>query len=346
MAPDSIAVELIAAGLAVLAAVALALTWERGRGWRRWALRIMIAMLCLLTAASTVGAWVNRQVETYPSWSNLFGNEVGHGPTRTSTVAKGGSGGGRIVSFTVPGAASGLTMPVYAYLPAAYDTAPATRFPVIEALHGFPGSPLGWLRQLRVAAVLDREVAAGRMAPTVVLFPYQTPDPTLDTECTNLTHGPQAETFLTQDVPADVQSRFRVRADRAGWGLVGYSAGGFCATNLLLRHPTRYAAGASLSGYAEPGISVGDGSEHTLNDPVWRLGHLPVPAVALYLACARTDRVAMADTAAIAKLVRAPASATTAFVDTGGHNGKTWEAMEAPAFDWLSNWLGRPEPRT
>lgn len=35
-------------------------------------------------------------------------------------------------------------------------------------------------------------------------------------------------------------------------------------------------------------------------------------------------------------------STTTAYVGTGGHGDQTSQAMEAPAFDWLSGWLGRP----
>jgi len=163
---------------------------------------------------------------------------------------------GAWVELTVAG--SGMKMPAYVYLPAAYD-AERERFPVIEATHGYPGSPKAWLRRLDVLGYLDREIAAGRMAPTVVVFPYQTPSALLDTECTNLTGGPQAETYLTRDVPAAIKTHYRVRTDRAGWGLIGYSAGGFCSTNLLLRHPGEYAAAASLSGYAEAGITIGDG---------------------------------------------------------------------------------------
>ncbi|MFB9238625.1 alpha/beta hydrolase [Plantactinospora siamensis] len=346
MAPDSAGAELVAAGLAVAAVVALALTWDTGRGWRRAALRSVALLLCLATTSATALLWLNRQVETYPTWSDLFGGGGDVAATHAAITPVGAPSGrraGRVVRLTVAGRTSHLTMPVYAYLPADYGRRPAERYPVIEALHGFPGSPMSWLRRLGVSTMLDREIAAGRMAPTVVLFPYITPDPARDTECTNLVHGPAAETFLTVDVPSAVESQLRVRQDRAGWGLIGYSAGGFCATNLVLRHPTRYAAGASLSGYSDPGIVVGDGSEHTFNNDDWRLRHLPVPAVALYLACARSDPTAMRDTAALAGLVRAPATVTTEYVDTGGHNGPTWEAMEPPAFDWLSGWLGRPE---
>ncbi|MEV8509758.1 alpha/beta hydrolase-fold protein [Actinoplanes sp. NPDC051475] len=346
MAPDSLAVELIAVILAVLAVVTTALTWDLGRGPRQAAVRAASAVLCVLTTAATALVWVDRQVETYTSWSDLAGTpqtvtaaapEPERGPAATR-------GHGRIVAVNVAGRASAMTAPLFVYLPAAYDRQPKTRFPVIEALHGFPGSPLTWLHRLDMAAYLDREIAAGRMAPTVVLLPYQTPDPLRDTECTDLVGGPHAETFLTVDVPAAARAHLRIRTDRAAWGLIGYSAGGYCAMNLMLRHPTQYAAAASLSGYSDPGITIGDGTEHTLNNDAWRLQHLPVPAVALYLACARTDATAMRDTASLARLAHAPASTTTAFVGTGGHNDATWRAMEPPALDWISSWLAGPQP--
>lgn len=341
MAPDSLAIQLITAGAALASAVALGLVWEHRAGPAWILLRVVTAVLCLATAAATALVWVNRQIETYPTWSDLAGAPPLPTVPGPLPAAPGGAGG-RLVTLRVSGGTSGLDLPLIAYLPPAYDRHPTTRFPVIEALHGFPGSPMTWLHRLGVTGYLDREIAAGRMAPTVVLFPYQTPNPLVDTECTDLTGGPKAETFLTVDVPAAARSRLRIRTDRAGWGLIGYSAGGFCATNLVLRHPTRYAAAASLSGYADPGIVVGDGSEHTLNNDAWRLRHLPVPAVALYLATSRTDRKSYADTVELARLARAPLSLATAYVSGGGHNDQTWKAMEPPAFDWLSGWLARP----
>ena len=329
MAPDSLAVELLALAATVVAAVLLGVLWGVGR-----VLRVAMAVLCLVTASATGLLWMNRQVDAYPSWSGTAGgNAVAARPAADP-------GAGQVVSLTVAGRVSGLTLPMYAYLPPGYRTQPTTRFPVVEALHGYPASPLQWLNKLAVATVLNREIAAGRMAPTVVLFPYQTPAPLLDTECTNLTHGAQAETFLTVDVPAFARARLHVRP--TGWGLIGYSAGGYCATDLALRHPGEYVAAASLSGYAEPGIKVGDGTENTTYNDLWRLKHLPVPAVALYLGCARTDAGTLRDTRALARAARSPLSVTTSYINGGGHNTQTWRAMEAPAFDWLSNSLGRP----
>ncbi|BAL87918.1 putative esterase [Actinoplanes missouriensis 431] len=325
--------------LAVAAAVALGWAWDRGNCRSRLLYRPALLALCLISAAATGLVWLNRQVDTYPTWASLVGAKAA---AAEAVPVHDRPGGGRILSLTVAGAASGLTMPMYVYLPADAEQHGERRYPVIEALHGYPGSPLQWLNKLGAAEILDREIASGRMAPTVVLFPYQTPRPSLDTECTNLVGGPQTETFLTVDVPAFAKTRLPVRTGPGTWGLIGYSAGGYCATSLLLRHPGQYAAAASLSGYSGPGIAVGDGSEHTTYDNAWRLRHLPVPAVALYLASARTDRAAMRGTTAIADLVRAPMSVTTAFVRTGGHNAGTWRAMEPPAFAWLSQHLARP----
>jgi len=202
MSPDSQAIQLVAIGAAVLAAVALGVTWTLTRGWWRALVRTGCAVLCVATAATAGLVWVNRQIDFYPTWASLLGNSTQAGgaaplPDVTLPPAEAAShGAGRIETFTVAGKASKLTLPMYAYLPPGYDTHPTMRYPVVEALHGYPGTPLFWMTKLGVTAILDKEIAAGRMAPTVVLFPYQTPAPLLDTECTNLVGGPQTvETY-------------------------------------------------------------------------------------------------------------------------------------------------------
>jgi enterochelin esterase-like enzyme len=341
---DGPGIVLLAAVTVVAAAVALAVWWDRANVWVRSAL----AAGCVLTVAATAALQLNRMVEAYPSWSTLTGvAAAGPAPRPEPAIAAARppadhSGGGTLISFRVAGRASGLDLPVYAYLPSGYDRERRLRYPVIEAAHGYPGTPRAWIRRLDIKAYLDREIGAGRMAPTVVLMPYQTPAQLRDTECTDLAGGPQAETFLTRDVPAYAKAHLRVRTNRAAWGLIGYSAGGYCATNLLLRHPGEYAAAVSLSGYATPGISVGDGSEMTTNNDTWRLTHLPQPPVSLYLAWANDDPGPRRNALRLAGLAHPPLMVTTAVLAHGGHSDAAWQAMEAPAFDWLSAHLTRP----
>jgi enterochelin esterase-like enzyme len=342
---DQPGLVLLGIGIVLGVAVLLALTWDRrGRVWRG-----ALVAVSVLVVAATAGLQLNRMTEAYPSWASLLGPAPRQPAQAEAKLAAGtpGAAGGRsgskMLSLTVAGAASKLTLPMYVYLPAGYAQGGRTAFPVIEATHGYPGTAVTWVKKLRAQHYLDAEIAAGRMAPTVVIFPMQTPRALLDTECTNLVHGPQTETYLTVDVPAYVRAHFHVRADRGGWGLIGYSAGGFCTNNLLLRHPGQYAAGASLSGYASPGIAIGDGSENTYNNPAWRLQHLPQPGVSLFLAWADDDKTTRRDSLRLASLAHSPIQVTTATVAHGGHSHAVWQQMEGPAFDWLSAHLARPE---
>jgi len=323
----------------------LAVVWDR----RRVIGRVAMAAAVVLAVTSTAALQLNSLVEAYPNWSSLFDHSGGPGRDENlpgqPPAHGGGPGRGRIVTVMVAGVASGMSMPMIIYLPAAYDTpeGEGLKFPVIEGLHGYPGTPEAWVRRLDIAGHLDREIAAGRMAPTVVLLPYQTTKLMLDTECTDLTRGPRAETYLTRDVRQWAIDHLRVRADGAGWGLIGYSAGGFCAMNLALKHPDLYAAGASLSGESEPGIKVGDGSERTTNSISWRLTHRPPPPVALYVAWSRDETAARLGSQRVARLAKAPLLVTTATVAHGGHSLTVWQQLETPALDWLSANLASPQ---
>ncbi|BEL07189.1 alpha/beta hydrolase-fold protein [Actinoplanes sichuanensis] len=348
MSIDSAATITLAVLLVLALTAGLALSWDRLRiVWRA-----LLAFAVVMSLAGTAALQLNRLTEAYPSWDSLAGaTPDGPGldePDLDETVPPESHdsepGQGRLVTYQVPGPASGMHMPMLVYLPAAYfDPAQQTvAFPVIEALHGYPGTPETWARRLDIAGHLDREIAAGRMAPTVVLLPYQTPDRLLDTECLDLTDGPKAETYVTRDVPAWALSHLRVRGEREAWGLIGYSAGAYCAMNLALKHPDRYSAAAALSGLAGPGIKVGDQSENTTNDIAWRLRHLPAPDVALWIGWAADEKNARLGSQQVVEAARPPLTVETAVVAHGGHSHATWRQMEAPALDWLSARLARP----
>jgi S-formylglutathione hydrolase FrmB len=345
MTIDGAATVLTGVGLLVVAVVLLALLWDR----TRWIARSALIVVSLVALVATTALQLNRLTETFPTWSALGGIAPAKpaddpGPEPTGDVPPPvTNSGSSVVEATVTGKASGMSVPMYVYLPAAYDHDRTAKFPVIEALHGYPGSPHTWINRMKIQAFLDQEMRDGRMAPTIVVMPYQTSSQFIDTECTDMTRGPKAETYLTVDVPAYAKEHFRVRADGRAWGLIGYSAGGFCATNLALKHPRQYAAGASLSGYGAPGITVGDGSERTTNNDDWRLANLAQPPVSLFLAWADDDHSSRREALKLAGLAKPPLMVTTAVVAHGGHSFAAWQEMEAPAFDWLSARLARPQ---
>ncbi|HKS98683.1 MAG TPA: alpha/beta hydrolase-fold protein [Rugosimonospora sp.] len=351
MEPNSLSADLAAIAACVVLAVVTAWAWNRGRPVVTWPVRIVSLLGCLLATTAVAGITVNMKLNIYTSWSSLLGSETKPVATAPNKVISTGEGGSRVVAFTVVGRASGITVSAYAYLPPGYD-APAhqhTLYPVVEAVDGFPGSPHTWLVSLNAAGILDKEILSGRMAPTVVVFPYQYTNPAHDGECVNALGGQQWETFLTRDVRAATASEFRVRTDRAGWGIVGTSTGGFCAVNLALRNSAMYAATASLSGYFWALIDHTTGALYKnnaqlrmLNSPLWRITHLPIPDMPVYIAAAKDDKDALDNLNKFVAAAKPPLQVTTVLVPQGGHTGGVWVVLEPATFDWLSGWLAAP----
>jgi len=323
MTPNSVGAQLTAIALCVVIAVDLAMVWHRVRNWWGWLVRSVAVLLCVVTALAVAGIWVNRQMNLFTTWSEVAGHRPAAPVTGQTTVEEESPSGSRIVSFSVPGAASGISLPAKAYLPPGYDspTGRRTHYPVIVALAGFPGTPNLWVVSLRAGDILDQEIAAGRMAPAVVIFPLQDFDQATDSECVDAVGGAKFETFLTKDVHTAVTAQFRVRADRAGWAIMGASTGGFCATNLAMRHADMYAAVASLSGYftAITDSTTGDlyrGNQRLRNEnsPLWRLHNLPVPALPVFLSVAADDKGGYKQLQDFSAAVKPPMQATTVVV--------------------------------
>jgi S-formylglutathione hydrolase FrmB len=351
MSPNSGAAQVASVLLAVVIATDTALVWSRVRAWWGWVVRGVAVFLCAATALAAAGIWANRQLNLFTTWSEVAGHRPVAPATGQTTIDQELPSGSRIVSFNVPGPASGISLPAKAYLPPGYDSPRGrrTHYPVIEALAGFPGTSNLWVVSLRAGDALDQEIAAGRMAPAVVVFPLQDFDQATDSECVDAAGGARFDTYLTRDVHAAVDAQFRVRTDRAGWAIMGASTGGYCAANLALRHPDMYAATASLSGYftAITDRTTGDlyhGDQHLKdeNSPLWRLQHLPVPAMPIFLASAADDRNGIKQLQDLSAAVKPPMQATTVIVPSGGHTGGVWRTLLPAVFDWFAGWLAAP----
>lgn len=355
--------------LSLLAVVAVPWTWDRWRTAR--AARLARSGLVLL---ATVGVllstllFVNAQGGFFPTVSSVLSGRGG-----TVTVGKDGvvqrlaqpsaapvdltaadlarqPGHGAVVSARIDGARSGVRRVGAVYLPAAYfdPAARQVRYPVIELLSGSPGSPAQSLHELRLAATLDTLIATRVMAPTVVVLPDTNGSPLRDRECVNAVRGVADETYLTADVQTWLTGRFRVLAPGRGWALLGPSTGGYCAVNLALRNPARYATAASLSGYyrALTDVTTGElfGSQRRrdANDPSWRVTHLPVPDVALWLSAGTGEPRELADLRSFVSLLPPQVDVTTLVLPRAGHAFASWRAVLPQALGWTSQHLPGP----
>jgi S-formylglutathione hydrolase FrmB len=349
--------------LTVAAAVATARFWDRGRfRTLHRAVGLLVVQLLLLVCVAAV---INRQANFYVTLGELFGSGGPDGyaatappgaPTLTSNGDGRGSldrwmadhpaesGKGTVIPAVLAGARTGYRLPAQIYLPAGYATSPQIDrgLPVVMFLAGYPGTVDSWLKSLRVAEELDRAISAGRLPPLIAVLPEQDPVRGRDSECVDSAAGVRADTYLSVDLPEVIKRHFRATTARDGWAMVGYSTGGFCAVNLALRHPDRFAAAGTLSGYFRPLIDRstgdlyrGDVALRRANDPRVTIAHRRPAPVHLLLAAGQEDREALRDLKAFVPLVRSPDTVTVVDDRPGGHNFTTWRAMLPDVFRWL-----------
>lgn len=365
MGPDGRGFLAVVIAVVVLISAAVVLRWRRlpTSGWRSGVVGAGLVLTCQAGAAVVALVALNCTGHFYTSWSDLAGHKVSADPPPLPDHRLGNDvgeqlrrqhhvHGSAVISLKVPIAGSHSMQVARVYLPAAYfdPTYAQRRFPVVELLDGFPGSPQSWLQSLDMAHVADGEVAAGRAIPFVAVLPVQNyQGAASDGQCLDIPGKAQVETTLTTNVRAVVIKALRVATDRRSWAVMGYSTGGYCATNFLLRRPDIFGAGVSIGGNVSPyqdsttgPVFVGRPQLRCLNDPMWRLGHLPVPDVALLMVTSHGDGHALRQARQLLAQAHAPMRAYQLDLANGGHNFLTFKVAEQAGFDWLSEQLVAP----
>jgi enterochelin esterase-like enzyme len=382
MSPISSSLQILTIVLALVAAAATGFLWNRVRGPRPVRLLSRAAVLVAgeVLASLAILVWLNiANGGLVVSWQDLLGNQSTRGGVFAGQAGLSAHYGGPALlaryaaapasarqrfhpaedgfqETTLTGAASGITSQVYVWTPPQYADAPRAQFPVLELLHGVWGSPDGWMGPMNVVAHLEAAEQSGDIHPYILVVPEITPiaghtTPQDNEECSDIPGDAKVDSWLTQDVRGMVLAGFRAEPAAAGWGLMGYSTGGFCAAKLVLQHPDLYHAAVSLSGYYVPDsaeLSQDTQLDHA-NSPLWLIGHTRTPAVSLLMTASAQDRVDPVSectqmTAAATANPLAKATEVQSFVAPlgGGHNQSAWEKMLPTAFTWLSQRLTGP----
>ena len=146
----------------------------------------------------------------------------------------------------------GIAVGYYIYLPPGFETA-KERYPVVYHLHG--GRPGGEGKSAQLADYVDRAVAAGKIKPTIYVFPNGGPVSWYDMP--DLKHG-LGETVFVRELIPHIDATYRTWGTREGRALEGYSQGGRGTTRIMFKHPELFLSVA-------PGGS-GYGPEKTIQD--------------------------------------------------------------------------------
>lgn len=344
------------------------LLWGRLRGPRviRQVQRLVLIALCQGVAVLLAALMINNSYQLYTSWSDLFGHNGPSGQIQAAKPVSLTSAQARSVDRPLPnaglfhpdsqmpgevhavitGAQSKVTGDVVVWLPPQYHERQYahTDFPVIQLLSGYPGSPGSWFRSLKVTDVLAAEVQRLAARPVILVGAAINVDPPHNPDCSDIPGGPRVATWLAHDVRDLINSSFRTITDRSGWGLMGYSEGGLCASKLLLQYPGEFAAAVSMSGDDHPdGDLLKPGTAaYNQNSPLWLLQHRPAPNVALLLTGTLQDGSTAAEANEMSLAAKAPTVVERIISARGGHNAGVWKAAEPATLDWLTTHLGQP----
>lgn len=256
------------------------------------------------------------------------------------------SPGASLPSYVVQG--DGVRGQVLVSLPRDYwsPAAAGRRYPVLVALHGYPGPPAQMITEMGLRTKLDRAAQRHSVADAIVLAPEWEVPGGIDTECVDGgSHGPAVESWLTDAVPRWAMRVFRVLPAPRSWATTGLSAGGWCAAMLAMRHPDVFSAAVVLGGYFEPKL------EHSY-DPfahdrlaAARYDLVPLarrtpPPVSLFVETSRADQVSYPSTIRLLGAARSPMRIDAVVLAHAGHRLGVWAAELVPALTWLGRLPG------
>jgi hypothetical protein len=338
--------------LAILIPLFLVITWRRRpRGVGGQIFRFIAIVTAQLVAVAAVGVWANNTFGFYDNWTDLLG---GAGPGSVQAEANGplpvGGAGGRVVTLPVNGKGSKASGVVLVWLPSQYDQ-PAfknTRFPVLMMMPGQPGTPEGVFSQFQFGQQAAQAIRSGAVKPFIGVFPPLMIAPPRDTECTNVPRGPQAETWLTQDVRDAILTHFRASRDSRQWSAVGWSTGGFCAAKLVLRDSAQWQAAAAIGGYFDAEIDpttgnlFGDSAQlRRENSPIWLIRQPGNRNAKLLIVVSKADRhsyngVHYADSKHMINQTRGYPNVSTIVLPSGGHNYTLYRQTLPAVFSWFA----------
>lgn len=158
---------------------------------------------------------------------------------------------GRVQSVAYTSTALGTERKMVVYTPPGYDTS-ATRYPVLYLLHGAGSVETSWTERGKAHVILDNLLAAGKMAPMVVVMPFGYAVARTGTagRADPAENKMQRDGFtrdLIQDVIPRVDRTLRVHADREHRAIAGLSLGGAQSLAIGLTHPELFSRVAAFS---------------------------------------------------------------------------------------------------
>lgn len=357
--PEVLPLDVLTWSVPAVAAVLLLIArlrsvWRDGRPARPW-LRTAAATAAMLGVGMLSAVQINDYFGLNHTVSDLTGTAVARiqpledGLKRAPdappgvgladwTAPAGLPEGGILRRDSIPGTRSGFqSREAYIYLPPAYQASPRPALPVLVLFSGQPGAPADWLTGGALRSRMDRFAAEHHGVAPVVVVVDPNGSASGNTMCLD-SRIAQADTFLSQDVPAWIGQTLDVDPDHRQWAAGGFSFGGTCAVQMVTRHPEIYGAALAFSSEKEPAIAKernktieasfgGDAEAFERLTPLWLMSERRFEGYGIYFAAGARDAEFMDYLAVLSDAARAAGfTVETSAVANAGHS---WQAASS-----------------
>ena len=240
---------------------------------------------------------------------------------------------------TWTGPVSGIKLPVRVVLPAGYRPDDGRTYNVLVGLHGWVGDPQSMVTGLASPKRLQEAIDTGRIPPSILVFPSLNADGASQPDCVNINGRPAVGTWTAQEIPRMIQATFpNVTTQRAGWMIMGISAGAYCAARTAYDVPQRFGSVGVMSSYDLPGEGSLAHSGRELqaqNGLSTMLGKRKPDGMRFYVLGAQDDPYGTARTAwSMDEAARRPDSVTVDTPAKGGHSWPLWNKHFPSLLAW------------
>lgn len=132
------------------------------------------------------------------------------------------------------------TRPVVIYTPPGYDKDSKTKYPVLFLLHGTTDTEETWTKVGRANVILDNLIAQSKAKPMIIVMPYGRAYPVINKSSGSLRNWENLQEFkkdFLNNLLPFVEQNYRVRTDKDGRAIAGFSGGGGETLYLGLNNP-------------------------------------------------------------------------------------------------------------
>ncbi len=175
------------------------------------------------------------------------------------------------------------TRSFWVYTPPGYEQNATRRYPVLYLLHGNNDRPAGWTDVGNIHFLADNLIAAGRMAPMLIVMPYGHALPFGQRGQAPRTNTTVFADYLLKDVIPFTNEKYRVAAGREHHAIAGFSMGGEQSLHVFFKNLDRFSAIGAFSSAAFRALTTDHGA--LLEDPDGTNAKIAV----FFVTCGRQD---------------------------------------------------------